>query len=353
MSRFLNDKYSSLCAYTPGEQPIDKKYIKLNTNENPYPPSPMVLDAINDIEKSNLKLYPDPTLTGLVSAIAKNYSVLPENVIAGNGSDEILAFCFLAFCQNGACFADITYGFYKVFAALFDVSYETIPLCDNFSINPKDYYQKHKAIFIANPNAPTGLALSLSEIEEIVNQNIDSVIIIDEAYVDFGCESAVKLTEKYENLLVVSTFSKSRSLAGARIGFAIGNKELISDLNKMKYSFNPYNINRLSLLAGQAAMKDVSYFKNCVKKVIDTREKTSKSLNDLGFFVLPSKTNFIFAKHPLIDGEKLYLKLKDEGILIRHFSSERISDFIRISIGTDEEMEFFIYKIKLITEGLI
>ncbi len=350
MSKFLIDKLKSLEAYVPGEQPRDKKYIKLNTNESPYPPSKHTIDSINKAEVENLKLYSDPTCKLLKEKIADKFAVLPENVYVGNGSDECLNFFFMAFCDN-VVFPDITYGFYNVFAQLYGINYKEIPLTEDFSVNPKDYINVGANVVIANPNAPTGKTISLDEIEEIVKSNKDYIVVIDEAYVDFGGETAIKLTEKYDNLLVVRTFSKSYSLAGARLGFAIGHKDIISDLEMIKYSTNPYNINRLTQIAGVSAIESAKYYEDNCKKIIDTREYTKNELKSLGFQVLDSKANFIFAKHPDLDGEYIYKSLKDRGILVRHFTKERVKDFNRITIGSTDEMEEFINTIKLIVKG--
>ncbi len=348
MSRFLNESLKSLEAYTPGEQPRDKKYIKLNTNESPYPPSPEVIKAVNSEEVADLRLYSDPLCKTLKEKIAARYGVKYENVFVSNGSDESLNFFFMAFCSKDkpVVFPEISYGFYKVFAELYGISYEMIPLCDDFSIDVADYINVGKNVVIANPNAPTGLMLSLEKIEKIVASNPENIVLIDEAYVDFGGESAISLTKKYDNLLVVGTFSKSRSLAGARLGFAIGNAEIIADLEKIKYSTNPYNINRLTLISGAAAIDSDDYFMENCKKIIETREFTTKELESLGFTVIPSAANFIFAKSDKISGEDLYLKLKEKGVLIRHFTTEKIKEFNRITIGTKDEMTTFIDKVK-------
>lgn len=343
MSRFLKEALVSLDAYIPGEQPQDKKYIKLNTNESPYPPSKLVVERITEEEIEKLKLYSDPTCSRLKSKLAALFGVEKENVFISNGSDEVLSFSFLAFCDGnkGMAFPDISYGFYKVYAELYGVPYERIPLRDDFSVAKEDYFQLDKNIVIANPNAPTGLALSRTEVEEIVTKN-DNLVIIDEAYVDFGGESCIPLTKKYGNLLVVGTFSKSRSLAGARLGFAVGNKEIIADLEKVKYSTNPYNINRISQIAGEAAIDDNGYYMANAARIIETRDKTAGELKRLGFEVIPSKANFIFAKHSEISGAELYLKLKENGILVRHFSAPRIDAYLRITVGTPEEMSTFV-----------
>jgi len=340
----MNKRYETLEAYTPGEQPQDKKYIKLNTNESPYPPSDAVIKAVNSDEVRDLRLYSDPLCKKLTGKIAKLYEVEPENVFITNGSDDALNFAFMAFAGNGtsAVFPDITYGFYPVYANLHAIDYKEIPLKGDFTINVEDYIDTKAFTVIANPNAPTGIMLTLHQIEEIVKSNLDNVVLIDEAYVDFGGETAVPLTKKYDNLLVVHTFSKSRSLAGGSLGYAIGHRDLISDLQKLKYSTNPYCINRLTLVAGAASIDTNDYYMDNAKKIMETRAYTTKELENLGFEVLDSKTNFIFAKAGKISGEEYYLKLKDEGILVRYFSKERIKDFVRITIGTREEMETLI-----------
>ncbi len=353
MSRFLNSKYASLEVYTPGEQPRDKQYIKLNTNESPFPPSDAVIKAVNANEIKDLRLYSDPECKPLKTAMADLYDVKPNNVYLSNGSDDILNFSFMAFSQNGVVFPEISYGFYKVFAELHNVNYTAIPLKEDFSINPDDYNADGKLIVIANPNAPTGLCLEVAQVESILKANPNSVVLIDEAYIDFGGESSYKLINQYKNLLVVGTFSKSRSMAGARLGFAIADEELIADLERIKYSTNPYNINRLTLVAGTAAIKDNGYYMDNCKKIIQNREYTTRQLEKLGFFVLPSKANFVFAKHNKIGGEQLYLRLKANGILVRHFNSHKIKDFNRITIGSKEEMEKFVEVTTKILEGTL
>ncbi|MBQ8623032.1 MAG: histidinol-phosphate transaminase [Oscillospiraceae bacterium] len=346
MSRFFAGKLASLKEYTPGEQPKDQVYIKLNTNESPYPPSNGVIEAVNSKEVELLRLYPDPDCTKLKEKIASLYGVEKENVFVSNGSDDILNFAFLAFGEGGAAFADITYGFYKVFAALHGVKSQIMPLESDFSIDPKKYYGLNKFIAIANPNAPTGLFIDPSEIEKVAVNNPDSVVLVDEAYVDFGGKSCIPLTKKLDNLLVVATYSKSRSLAGARLGYAIGNKELISDLEKIKFSTNPYSINRLTLLAGEAAIDDDNYYKANCQRIIEAREYAKSELEKLGFYVTDSKANFLFARSPDISGKELYLKLREKGILVRHFDDEKITDFNRITVGTMEEMQTLVKAVK-------
>ncbi len=327
MSRFFSEEYRSLEEYVPGEQPLDKKYIKLNTNESPYPPSPSVLAAINKEEAAKLCLYSDPTSRFLKEEIAKVYDVGSENVFVSNGSDDILNFAFMAFGKDkGVVFPDITYGFYKVFAELHHIDAEIIPLEADFSIDLSAYKAKNRMVVIANPNAPTGMAHSVAALEEVVAANPDAVVLIDEAYVDFGAESMYPLIKKYDNLLVVQTFSKSRSMAGARLGFAFANAELIRDLEKIKYSTNPYNVNRITQAAGIAAMRENGYYLENCKKIIKTRTYTVEKLQELGFSVLPSCANFVFAKHAFVSGEAIYSALKEKGVLVRHFSSARIKD---------------------------
>lgn len=352
MSRFLNEKYKKLQAYTPGEQPRDMKYIKLNTNESPFPPSQGVIDAVNKSETQKLRLYSDPECTALKKAVSELYGVGTENVYLSNGSDDILNFSFMAFAGSKvkAAFPEISYGFYKVYAELYGIDYVKIPLKEDFSICADDYCNLNSFIVIANPNAPTGKTISTDDIIRILETNPDNVVLIDEAYVDFGGESVYPLTEKYKNLLVVQTFSKSRSLAGARLGFAIGDSELIADLNKIKYSTNPYNINRLSLVAGEAAIKDNEYYMENCRKIMENRDYTVKELSSLGFYTVPSKANFIFTRSDKISGESLYQKLKKKGILVRHFSDEKISDFVRVTIGDEFEMKQFIETVKDILE---
>ncbi len=344
MSRFLSSEASRLNPYTPGEQPQDQLYIKLNTNESPFPPSPKVLEAVSQEEIGKLYLYSDPACTVLNAAVAKRYHLQSENVLTGNGSDEILAFAFRAFCGEGrdVAYADITYGFYTAQSALFGLKETIIPLREDFSLNVEDYLEFPGTVVIANPNAPTGMTAPLPGIRRLLERDPNRVVIIDEAYVDFGGESCVPLLKEYENLLVVQTMSKSRSLAGGRVGFALGSAELIADLNRVKYSFNPYNINRLSLLAGAAAIEDEDYFQACCKAVQETRSWTVKALKTLGFTVLPSCANFVFAKSDRLSGETLYRRLKDRGILVRWFGRERIRDYLRITIGSQKQMEALI-----------
>ena len=351
MSKFFTSKLKNLTPYTPGEQPKDMQYIKLNTNESPFAPSISVSEAVLN-ESKKLQLYSDPECTNVRRELARVYGVDTNQVIVTNGSDEVLNFAFMAFAdeKNPLVFPNITYGFYPVFAELNRIPYTEIPLKSDFTIDINDYIRVNKTVVIANPNAPTGIALTLQEIEKIVSSNPNNVVIIDEAYVDFGAESAVSLVDKYDNLLVVQTFSKSRSMAGARLGFAIGNKSLISDLNTIRYSTNPYNVNRMTDAAGAAALIDNDYYMNNCKTIIDNREWTVAKLQKLGFEVLASKANFVFAKNDKIDGEKLYLELKNRGILVRHFTKPAICQYNRITIGTLEQMQKLIETITLILE---
>ena len=342
MSKFFNPRLASLEAYTPGEQPRDKAYIKLNTNESPYPPSKGVRKAINRQRIDDLRLYCDPNATALKEELAKLYDKKPSEIFVSNGSDDILNFAFLAFGADGILFPDISYGFYQVFANLHGLPFEKVPLKSDFSIDVDDYCKQNKMVVIANPNAPTGMALSLKKIEKILKANPENVVLIDEAYVDFGGESCADLIEKYPNLLCVQTFSKSRSMAGARLGFAIASEELIADLERIKYSTNPYNVNALTQAAGVAAIQDNSYYMRNCRRIVKTRNYTKKALENLGFAVLPSKANFLFAKCEQFSGLELYLLLKEKGILVRHFEKDRIKEFNRITIGSQKEMEAFI-----------
>lgn len=351
MSKFLTEKYQKLAPYVPGEQPKDKQYVKLNTNESPFPPSPLAISLAND-EAEKLMLYSDPDCKDLIKEIANFYGVNTDQVIATNGSDEVLNFAFMAYCDNNtpAIFADITYGFYKVFADINNLPYKEISLKEDFTIDINDYVKENGTIFIANPNAPTGIKLELSKIETILKSNPNRIVVIDEAYVDFSGESCISLVNKYDNLLVTQTFSKSRSMAGARLGFGIANAKLIEDLTKIRYSTNPYNVNRMTASAGIGAIKDKEYFYSNVQKIIEAREYTQEELVKLGFSLTDSKANFVFAKSDKIDGESLYLKLKEKGVLVRHFNKPRIKDYIRVTIGNLQEMQIFISKVKEILE---
>lgn len=340
MSRFLDSRHAKLKPYVPGEQPKDRKYIKLNTNESPYPPSPRVAEAITRAAIDGQRLYNDPESLQLRKTIAAYYGVDADQVVMGDGSDEILSFAFQAFCgDKGVAFPQYTYGFYAVYADLYHVKPRPVPLREDFTIDVNDYLVPGENVVIVNPNAPTGIALSLDEIEIILKAHPDDMVLIDEAYVDFGGESAVKLVDKYDNLLVVQTYSKSRSLAGGRVGFAIGGKEIIADMQMLRNACNPYNVSSLSQLAGIAAMEDVEYFRECVNKVCATRERVTDRMLEMGCTMNRSKTNFVFAKLPGVSGPDAAEKLRQRGILIRRFNQPGIEDYIRISIGNDEEMD--------------
>ena len=353
MSAYFSEKYNSLTPYTPGEQPKDTQYIKLNTNESPYSPTERA-QKYTAVAAGRLNLYPDPECFALTTRLAEILGVDREEVLLTNGSDEILNFAFMAYCDSThpAAFADITYGFYKVFAEINNVPYEVIPLKDDLSIDAEDYIGINRTIFIANPNAPTGLALPLSDIERIVASNPDNVVVIDEAYVDFGGESAVPLIKKYDNLLVTQTFSKSRSMAGARLGFGVGCKALIRDLNTIKYSTNPYNINMMTMAAGLGMLEDEAVTIDRCREIRETRAYTMSELRRLGFEGDDSETNFVFVRHPKLDGGEYYTKLRENGILVRHFTTERIKDYNRITIGTRDQMEKFIQVTEKILEDI-
>ncbi len=351
MSRFFSQKYSHLEAYTPGEQPKDMQYVKLNTNESPFPPSEKALAYAAEAAK-NLQLYCDPTCSALTKEFARRYGIGEDEVLFTNGSDDALNFCFMAFCdrEHPAAFPDITYGFYPVFAALNHIPYTEIPLTDTLAIDADDYIDIRKNIFIANPNAPTGVALPLSEIVRIVESNPDFVVIIDEAYVDFGAESAVGLIHEYDNLLVIQTFSKSRSLAGGRLGMAIGNASLIRDLNTIKYSTNPYNVNSMTQAAGVGTLLDDDYTRLNCERIADNRVYLTSALEELGFTHTVSSANFVFAQHPDLDGGALYRQLKARGVLVRHFDKERIRNYNRITVGTREQLDILLKHIREILE---
>ncbi len=354
MSRFFSKKYSALTPYTPGEQPKDAQYVKLNTNESPFPPSPKAMQMAAEAA-GKLQLYSDPECSELVALAAKTFGVAQEEILFTNGSDEILNFAFMAFCddEHSAAFPDLTYGFYKVFAQLNGVDYTQLPLQEDFTIRVSDYVGIHKTIFIANPNAPTGIALTAAQVEDIVRSNPDTVVVIDEAYVDFGGESVIPLIHKYENLLVTGTFSKSRSLAGGRLGFGIGCKALIQDLNTIKYATNPYNVNRMTMAAGIGTLLDEAYTQANCREIMRVRQWTTEKLQDMGFQLTDSKTNFVFAKHPKADGKEIYLRLKKKGVLVRHFDTDRIRDYNRITIGSQAQMQIFLEKLTEVLEELL
>ncbi|MCL2721250.1 MAG: histidinol-phosphate transaminase [Treponema sp.] len=366
MSNFWNSRTKNITPYIPGEQPKDRQFIKLNTNENPYPPSPKVIKAIQDTANDSLRLYPDPECTDLRKAIAIRYNVKPEQVFASNSSDEVLAFAFGAFfetinsvdsaasAQNlPILFPDITYSFYPVYANLWNIPFRTIPLLKDFSINTAEYKIESGGVVFPNPNAPTGIALSLDEILSLADflNKQEKVFIVDEAYIAFDSTSAIPYIEKYPNMLVVHTLSKAASLAGLRVGFAIGSEKLIEGLCRIRDSFNSYTLDRLALAGAQAAIEDAEYYNEINGRVISTRERVAKSLIELGFEVLPSSANFLFIKSPKKSGADFFAQLREQGILARHFKNERIADFLRVSIGTDEEMDEFLNICKNITKN--
>ena len=342
--RLWEQNFRKVQPYTPGEQPKNRNVIKLNTNENPYPPSPAVEKALREIDLNRLRKYPDPAAEELTEAIAEYYGIGKDRVFPGVGSDDVLGMAFLTFFNGPkpVLFPDITYSFYDVWADLFRIPYETKALNERFEVVPEDYFEENGGIVLANPNAPTGVELPQDRLEEIIRRNQASVVIVDEAYVDFGAESALKLTEKYENVLVVQTFSKSRSFAGMRVGFAIGHPDLIAALNRVKYSYNSYTMNLPAIVLGAAAVRDRAYFEETTRKIIATRERVKKELAALDFRFENSKSNFIFAKREGTDGEKLFKALREQGIFVRWFNKPRIRDYLRISIGTDEEMDCFL-----------
>jgi histidinol-phosphate aminotransferase len=344
MNRYWNPLLNELQPYVPGEQPQNKKYIKLNTNENPYPPSPLAIEAINKTVNERLRLYPDPECHKLRNAIAKYHSILPAQVFVGNGSDEVLAFAYLSFFnpEKPILFPDITYSFYPVYANLFRNRYELIPLNEDFTLPVEAFLQENGGIIFPNPNAPTGVFLPCKNVEMIVKYNSNSIVILDEAYIAFGGESADKLIDKYPNLLIIRTLSKSHSLAGLRVGYAIGDKGLIEGLNRVKNSINSYTLDRLALAGAEAAMLDKAYLEETTKKVINTRERVSMHLIKQGFTVIPSKANFIFISHPCLSANVIYQLLRERGILVRYFNKTRINNYLRVTIGTDHEMDDFL-----------
>lgn len=334
--------------YTPGEQPNQPGMIKLNTNENPYPPSPKVLEAIRNFDSDKLRLYPDPTAGVLVDALAERYQVKPSQVFVGVGSDDVLAMCFLTFfnSKKPILFPDITYSFYDVWADVFRIPYEAQPLDEHLCIRKEDYYGENGGVIFPNPNAPTGVFLPLSEIEDMIKHNPDVICIVDEAYIDFGGSSALPLIEKYDNLLVVQTFSKSRSMAGARIGYVFGNERLIKYLNDVKYSFNSYTMDQLTLMTGAAAVRDEAYFRETLDKIIATRERVKKELAELDFTMPDSMSNFLFISHKTVPAKELFLALRERNIYVRYFDKSRIDNMLRVTIGTDEEMDQLIAFLK-------
>ncbi len=340
VSRYWTPLASALEPYVPGEQPKDKTYIKLNTNENPYPPSPKALEAMKEAANADLRLYPDPTCEELVQAAANYYGLSPKQTFAGNGSDELLAFAFAAFFDPArpVLFPDITYSFYKVYAKLCGITPKLIPLDEQFQVPIDQFAGDHGGMILPNPNAPTAILIPLDQVRKLLEANPDRVVIIDEAYIDFGGESAVKLVPEYPNLLVIQTLSKSRSLAGLRVGLAFGSEELIDGLNRIKNSFNSYTMDRLALRGAVAALQDEAYFQETTAKVVATRDQIMTSLKDLGFIVTDSKANFLLISHPSYPAADLFKQLREQGILVRYFNSPRIDNYLRVTVGTDEEM---------------
>ncbi|NLA40459.1 MAG: histidinol-phosphate transaminase [Smithella sp.] len=354
MSRFWSQTTKNIKPYVPGEQPKDRKYIKLNTNENPYPPSPRVLEAIRLAADETLRLYPDPSGDTLRDAIASPFGLARENVYIGNGSDELLAFCFPAFFEPEGLpilFADITYSFYPVYAQLFRIPYRLAPLDAQFNLSVEDYLQENGGILIANPNAPTGMGVPLESIEKILRYNENNVVVLDEAYVDFGGESSVGLIARFPNLLVVRTLSKSYSLAGLRVGFALGGKELIEGIIRVKDSVNSYTVDRLAQAGAREAIRDDAYFQEIKSKIVRTRNRVASRLENFGFRVLPSQANFLFVSHPQTPARILFQKLREQGILVRFFDKPGIDNFLRVSIGTDGEMDLFLKAVARICEN--
>ena len=351
MSRFFSHKFDALTPYVPGEQPGEKQYVKLNTNENPFPPSPKALLYAREHTRSP-ELYSDPEGVELRRALSFLCGVKPEELVLTNGSDEVLNFAFMAFCDQDhpAVFPDITYGFYPVFCQLNGIPYREIPLKKDFSIDPEDYINARGTVFIANPNAPTGMVLPAEAIERILASDPDRVVVVDEAYVDFGGVSCIPLIRKYPNLLVTQTFSKSRSMAGARLGFGVGNEELIGDLNTLRYSTNPYNVNSLTLALGLGTVLEESYTQRNCAEIVRVREMAAERLKALGFRLTDSRANFLFARSDRIPGEELYRKLKERGILVRHFTKPRIADYNRITVGTEAQMNTLLEAVEAILE---
>lgn len=354
MSRFWSAATRALQPYVPGEQPKLPNLVKLNTNENPYGPSPRVLEALRKETTDTLRLYPDPESSQLRHAIAAFFGAIqPDQVFVGNGSDEVLAHVFLALLKHErpVLFPDITYSFYPVYCRLYEIDFRTVPLDEHFAIRTADYAQPNGGIILANPNAPTGCALPLTDIEALLQAHPDSVVVVDEAYIDFGGVSAVPLVNRYPNLLVVQTFSKSRSLAGLRVGFAIGQRELIDGLQRVKNSFNSYPLDRLASAGATAAIEDREWFDRTCQAVIRTRTTLTRELQTLGFEVLPSTANFVFARHPEYDAEKSALALRHRGIIVRHFKQPRIEQFLRITIGTDEQCAILVQALQEILKA--
>ncbi len=345
MSKYWSELTKGLVPYVPGEQPKVQNLIKLNTNENPYPPSPKVIEAIDGFDKQRLRLYPDPNSDVLKQALADYHEVNKNQVFVGNGSDEVLALAFMAFFKQAEpiLFPDISYSFYPVYCNLFEIDYQQLPLNEAFEIDLAGYPAENGGVIFPNPNAPTGRLLSLDQLRNLLQRNTESVVIVDEAYIDFGGESAIALVDQFPNLLVTQTFSKSRSLAGSRVGFAIGHEELIEGLERVKNSFNSYPLDMLAVTAAVAALQDEEYFETTRNKIIDSRDWLTAELQQLGFEVLPSAANFVFTRHPEHDAAELFAKLRERAILVRYFSATRIDQFLRITIGTQAEIEALVF----------
>lgn len=352
MSIFLVDEYKDMEPYVPGEQPKDKPYIKLNANETSMPPSPKVFEAISKSEIWNMSYYADPHCHEFRQAVADVYHVNEDEVFVGNGADEVLSFCLMSFFRRGMkiYFPDITYGFYRTYAKTYGLDMVEIPVKDDLGIDIEDYMNVDGDIIFANPNNPTGLMVPVKDIERLVKADSKRMVIIDEAYIDYADESCLPLATKYPNLVVVRTFSKSRNMAGTHVGFAVASREIIEDMNKIKFSFNPFNLNSITMAAGIASVRDVDYLKECVKKTISVREKTKKQLEKLGFHVIPSKANFLFVSHDQVSSSQLCKALKEEGILTRHFADAKLNKYLRITMGTSDEMKVVMIAIKEILE---
>lgn len=346
---FLNQKYQDLTPYTPGEQVDEREYIKLNTNESPYPPAPAVQKAVAEASLS-LNRYSDIAVEVVASPLAKYLGVKKEQLFLGNGSDEVLSYIFQGFTEKGIAFPDVTYGFYQVYSGLYQVDATVVPLKNDFSLELKDYDELSGTVIFANPNAPTGIQLTQAEICEFIERNPDRLVVVDEAYIDFGGESMVSLVDRYSNLLVVGTFSKSRQLAGARLGFGVGNVELIADMNRLRFSLNPYNVNSLTQAAGGAVLQEQEYVDQKIQETIQVREWSKQELNKLGFEQTDSQGNFLFAKHPKVAGEELFTALKERKILVRWFNQPRTKDYLRITVGTQEQMEQLVTALTTILE---
>ncbi len=347
------DNVRKVVPYTPGEQPKIKNIIKLNTNECPYPPAPGVAAKIREMDAGALRLYPDPEASELVGAISEYYGIPKERIFVGVGSDDVIAMSFMTFfnSEKKILFPDVTYSFYDVWAELFGISYERVPLGEKFEIIKEDYYKENGGVIFPNPNAPTGILMGLDDVRDILDHNRDVVVIVDEAYIDFGGKSALELLDQYENLLVVRTFSKSRAMAGIRIGYAFGSEKLIRYLQDVKYSFNSYTMNRPSIELGAEAIRDDAYFKDICQRIITTRERVAGELKALGFEMTDSKANFLFVRHPLVSGKEIFTRLREKGIIVRRWDADRISEFLRITVGTDKEMDTLVSALKEILES--